>query len=396
MCENEWITAPSAMHDAGTDDYERLDGDVVAEFGIGGEMDLSPARSASRRHPAPAWRSRACITASASASWLLVLMPRTSSSLVSITTASNPISLHDGDGIDQIILALAVGVADPVEDFQRLAAVERHHAGIAQRDLALLRASHPPVRGSRPAVRPRPAAGHSRSDRRRESRAPRGRRPSPAARAAAQMFRPKSAAYRRTRPADRRRRARSPRGPPAPHARCRGARAWMKVAASGRDALDLGRRPPRGPARSPPRAQRLLRAGPRPAHAPAATGRRWDAAPSAARIACACPRRPQARQSGWIERSFWSSEFDAKAPNKFGHFRHARACAGHPRFFSRRPRKTWMAGTSPAMTKRSTGFLAVFNCFPPDIKPICRPENVRIKVTGAFPVNVWPVIRQGP
>ena len=44
----------------------------------------------------------------------------------------------------------------------------------------------------------------------------------------------------------------------------------------------------------------------------------------------------------------------------------------------------------------SIRLLAVFNCFPPEIKPIRRPENVRIKVTGAFPVNVWPVIRQGP
>ena len=38
---------------------------------------------------------------------------------------------------------------------------------------------------------------------------------------------------------------------------------------------------------------------------------------------------------------------------------------------------------------------AVFNCFPPEMKPIRRPENVRIQVSGAFPVNVWPVIRQG-
>ena len=38
---------------------------------------------------------------------------------------------------------------------------------------------------------------------------------------------------------------------------------------------------------------------------------------------------------------------------------------------------------------------AVFNCFPPEIKPIRRPENVRIQVGGAFPVNVCPVIRQG-
>jgi hypothetical protein len=38
---------------------------------------------------------------------------------------------------------------------------------------------------------------------------------------------------------------------------------------------------------------------------------------------------------------------------------------------------------------------AVFNCFPPEIKPIRRPENVRIQVGGTFPVNVWPVIRRG-
>jgi hypothetical protein len=33
--------------------------------------------------------------------------------------------------------------------------------------------------------------------------------------------------------------------------------------------------------------------------------------------------------------------------------RHARACRGHPRFHSRAARKTWMAGTSPAMTKKN-------------------------------------------
>jgi hypothetical protein len=38
---------------------------------------------------------------------------------------------------------------------------------------------------------------------------------------------------------------------------------------------------------------------------------------------------------------------------------------------------------------------AVFNCFPPEIKPIRRPEKVRIQVGGAFPVNVCRVIRQG-
>jgi len=31
--------------------------------------------------------------------------------------------------------------------------------------------------------------------------------------------------------------------------------------------------------------------------------------------------------------------------------RHARACPGHPRLGGTSARKTWMAGTSPAMTK---------------------------------------------
>ena len=92
MCENEWITAPSAMLTPGP---ITTNGSMVtslpnvvsaARWTVSGAISVTPASSA-------AWRSRACITASASASWLLVLMPRTSSSLVSITTASNPISL---------------------------------------------------------------------------------------------------------------------------------------------------------------------------------------------------------------------------------------------------------------------------------------------------------------
>src|SRR5450756_3193217 len=36
----------------------------------------------------------------------------------------------------------------------------------------------------------------------------------------------------------------------------------------------------------------------------------------------------------------------------FGRGRHARPCAGHPRLDGVATRKTWMAGSSPAMTKR--------------------------------------------
>ena len=35
-----------------------------------------------------------------------------------------------------------------------------------------------------------------------------------------------------------------------------------------------------------------------------------------------------------------------------GQARHARPCAGHPRLTALKSRKTWMAGTSPAMTKK--------------------------------------------
>jgi hypothetical protein len=37
-------------------------------------------------------------------------------------------------------------------------------------------------------------------------------------------------------------------------------------------------------------------------------------------------------------------------------FRHARTCCGHPRLTLMAAPKTWMAGTSPAMTQRQTLF----------------------------------------
>src|ERR1700733_7472395 len=43
-----------------------------------------------------------------------------------------------GRGGVRRILALAVGITDFLDDFQRFAAVERHHAGVAKRDCAFL------------------------------------------------------------------------------------------------------------------------------------------------------------------------------------------------------------------------------------------------------------------
>src|SRR6266478_7535364 len=46
-----------------------------------------------------------------------------------------------------------------------------------------------------------------------------------------------------------------------------------------------------------------------------------------------------------------SSRQRAKRPRPL--WRHARACPGHPRFGGVVTRKTWMAGTSPAMTRKN-------------------------------------------
>src|SRR5215207_7994296 len=42
--------------------------------------------------------------------------------------------------------------------------------------------------------------------------------------------------------------------------------------------------------------------------------------------------------------------------------RHARPCAGHPRLDSLAARKTWMAGTSPAITKKRQIVSKVLRC----------------------------------
>src|ERR1700738_4894049 len=42
--------------------------------------------------------------------------------------------------------------------------------------------------------------------------------------------------------------------------------------------------------------------------------------------------------------------------------RHARPCAGHPRRLPCQRSKTWMAGTSPAMTTRAIVTLLVWHC----------------------------------
>jgi hypothetical protein len=39
--------------------------------------------------------------------------------------------------------------------------------------------------------------------------------------------------------------------------------------------------------------------------------------------------------------------------------RHARACPGHPRLAALKSRKTWMAGTGPAKTKKAIHFQAI-------------------------------------
>ena len=123
--------------DAGADHHERLDRDVVAERRIGGEIHRLRR---DQRHA-----GIECGLAQPRLHHRLRLrklrLGVDAAHFVLAGFDHDGLQSHfpdDGDGIDQIILAFAVGVSDPVEDLQRAAAVERHHAGIAQRHLALL------------------------------------------------------------------------------------------------------------------------------------------------------------------------------------------------------------------------------------------------------------------
>ena len=201
---------------------------------------------------------------------------------------------NDGDRIGQIILALAVGVADLFDDFERRAAVERHHAGVAERDRALRRRWRRHVRGSPPAGRLRPAAGHSRWDRRRESRArPAPRRFASGARRRSNVSAEISGVSPNTTSRSSAPRAMASRAASTACAVPRRSR-WTKIAASGRTRLTSSATASwSGPITTASAAP--APSGRRQAHAPAAIGRRPDAAPSASRSACACPRRPRAR-----------------------------------------------------------------------------------------------------
>ena len=288
--------------DAGTDHHERLDRDILAERGIGGEINRL-----GRDHGHAGLERR-------------LAQPRLHDLLglgelgLGVDAAHFILAGFDHDGLQsqltndvdriaQIILALAVGIADLFDDLQRPAAVERHHAGIAEFDLAFRRRRVGVLRGSPPAGRPRPAAGHSRSG-------SAARKPSTAS--AAPFF---SGARRRSKVAaeisgvspNTTSRSSAPRAMASraastacavPRRSC-----WTKVAASGRRRLTSSATA--AMVRSDHHGERGAGSlwARRRAHAPAATGRPPDAAPWASRSACACPRRPRARSSGWIERS---------------------------------------------------------------------------------------------
>ena len=210
--------------DAGADHHERLDGDVVAEFGVGGEIDrvgrdqrhagVERRLAQPRLHHGFGFRELRLGVDSTH----FVLAGFNHDGLQSHIS-------HDGHGIDQIILALAVGIADLVEDRQRLLAVERHHAGVAQRDLALRVAGIVLL-----ADRNQPAAFHQQpaiAGRVGGAEAEHGKRGTLGQRRAQPR---KGLGGNQGRIAEHDQQivgaARQPRrGPPAPHARCRAARA---------------------------------------------------------------------------------------------------------------------------------------------------------------------------
>ena len=135
MWENEWITAPSAIETPGP---ITTNGSIVTSLpkrGVGGEIDRlgrdQGDAGVQRRLAQPRLHHRFGLGELGlgvdAAHFILAGFDHDG------LQSQVP---HDGDGVGQIILALAVGIADLFDDLQRLAAVERHHAGVAERDRA--------------------------------------------------------------------------------------------------------------------------------------------------------------------------------------------------------------------------------------------------------------------
>jgi hypothetical protein len=280
-------------------------------------------------------RSRACITASAGFD-------------------------HDGlqshfpdnsDGIDQIILALAVGVADPVENFQRAAAVERHHAGIAQRHLALFFCCIGVLADRHQAValeqQPAIAGGVGGTE------AEHG----------------KGGALRQRRAQPRKCLGRNQRRVAERHQQIVGAardrRAGGQYGMRGAEPLGLNERRRIGADARNLVGDRLVV---RPDH---------DRERSARSVRGGVEHMRQQRLAG-------------------DGVQHLRQRGSHARPLTGRKHDSQAGSSGHSLPLRTFGRRrAVFNCFPPEIKPIRRPENVRIQVGGTFPVNVCPVIRRG-
>src|SRR5258708_264799 len=117
--------------DAGTDHHERFDRDVAAKFRIGGEVNrlgrdhgdagVERRLTQPRLHDLLGFRKLGLGVDAAH--------------FVLAGLDHNRLQSHlanDGNRVAQIILALAVGVTDLFDDFKRLAAIERHHTGIAE------------------------------------------------------------------------------------------------------------------------------------------------------------------------------------------------------------------------------------------------------------------------
>jgi len=125
--------------DAGADHHERLDGDVAAEGGIGREKNRLRR---DQRHAGVEGRLAQTrlhhlfglgqLSLGVDAAHF-VFAGFDHDSLQSHVP-------HDGNRVGQIIFAFAVGIADLVDDAERPAAIERHHAGVAEIDLAFGRA----------------------------------------------------------------------------------------------------------------------------------------------------------------------------------------------------------------------------------------------------------------
>ena len=138
-CEKARISRAVVDRDAGTEHDVRLDGDVLAEFGVGGQKH----RLRRDHGDAGVHRGGAQALLQHGFGFGKLRLGIDAAHVVLLGFDRHRLQAHlagNGNRIGQIVFALGVGIADPLENRQRLAAGKRHQPAIAEADFALVRA----------------------------------------------------------------------------------------------------------------------------------------------------------------------------------------------------------------------------------------------------------------